>query len=175
MYEELIDRIVKENTSFQHFSPVQTLKEQKVNRKKLTSYLIGRYIRAANRNERADVPKDVISQRYFYSLSIPINFRVEVTLINRIIREFVIDSPQVQTFEEKGKHIVRCLFLKFMEKDKAKRLLPDDWKGYLPANPTKKATARVVSDYLAGMTDDYAQKLYAKLYLPRQGSVFEVL
>ena len=76
----------------------------------MTSYLINRYIKDTSRIERADVPKDAISQRYFYTLSVPEKYRVEVALINRLIREFVIDSPQVRTLEEKGKHIIRCLF-----------------------------------------------------------------
>ena len=60
----------------------------------MTSYLINRLNKPI---ERADVPKDAISQRYFYTLSVPEKYRVEVALINRLIREFVIDSPQVRT------------------------------------------------------------------------------
>ena len=175
VYEELNACILRENPSFQPLWTAATLKEQKSNRKNLTSFLIGRYIKATSRRERADVPKDTISQRYFYAIYIPVKYKVEVALINGLIKEFVIDSPQVRTLEEKGKYIIRSLFSKFMEKDNAKFLLPDDWKGYLPANPTERNKARVVSDYLAGMTDDYAQKLYSKLFLPNQGSVFEVL
>ena len=175
VYDRLNARIVNENPFSLQWATIETLKKQKSNRKQLTSSLIGRYIRATSRIERDDVPKDAISQRYFYTLRIPAESRVEVALINGLIREFVIDSPQVRTLQEKGKHIIRCIFLKFMEKSNARYLLPDDWKGYLSASPSRKETARVVSDYLAGMTDDYAQKLYAKLYLPKQGSIFEVL
>ena len=175
VYQGLSARIWRENPSFQPFSTADSYKKQKSNRKRLTSHLIGRYIKATKRTERDNVHKDAVSPRYCYKVQIPVEYRVEVALINRLIREFVIDSPQVRTLEEKGKHIIRSLFSKFIDTDNAKYLLPDDWKGYLPDDGTEKGKARVVSDYLAGMTDDYAQKLYSKLFLPNQGSVFEVL
>ena len=175
VYTEFCSLVRKRLDDFWVVGTIDSHKERKARRKLLTSYLINRYIKDTIRIERADVPKDAISQRYFYTLSVPEKYRVEVALVNRLIREFVIDSPQVRTLEEKGKHIIRCLFRKFMLKDNARFLLPDDWKGYLPADCNKKDRARVVSDYLSGMTDDYAQRLYSKLFLPNQGSVFEVL
>ena len=143
VYDKLNARIVSENPFSLQWAALETLREQKANRKKLTSSLIGRYVKATKRIERDDIRKDAISQRYLYALQIPTEYRVEVALINGLIREFVIDSPQVRTLQEKGKHIIRCLFLKFMEKGNARYLLPDDWKGYLSANPSRKETARV--------------------------------
>lgn len=34
---------------------------------------------------------------------------------------------------------------------------------------------RVISDYIAGMTDDYAAKIYGSLFNPKAGSVFDKL
>ena len=175
VYRELRDYIQKKLPDFRRVGTIASHKERKASRKLLTSDLIGRYIKSTSRHQRRPVGNTPISPRYFYSVCIPVRYRVEVALINRLIREFVIDSPQVRTLEEKGKHIINSLFLKFMDKDNAKYLLPDDWKGYLPTDRTEKDKARVVSDYLSGMTDDYAQRLYSKLFLPNQGSVFEVL
>ena len=175
VYQKLNACILRENPSFQKLGAPDSHKLQKSNRKRLTSYLIGRYIKATSRIERGELTKETISPRYIYDIYIPVKYQVEVALINSLIREFVIDSPQVRTLEEKGKYIIGSLFSKFTEKDNAKFLLPDDWKGYLPANPSQKDKARVVSDYLSGMTDDYAQRLYSKLFLPNQGSIFEVL
>ena len=175
VYQELNACILRENPSFQKVGAPDSHKLQKSNRKRLTSFLIGRYIRDAKRMERVDRPKEDTSYRYHFSLGIPVKYKVEVALINGLIREFVINSPQVRTLEEKGKHMISSLFLKFMDIDNARFLLPDDWKGYLPTKPTETEKARVISDYLSGMTDDYAQKLYSKLFLPNQGSVFEVL
>ncbi len=41
--------------------------------------------------------------------------------------------------------------------------------------PTDQAKQRVISDYIAGMTNTYAARLYAKLFTPAQGSIFDRL
>ena len=97
----------------------------------MTSYLIGRYIKHTVRSVRSEASDEPISYRYLYTVRIPIDYRVEVTLINRLIRKLVIESPQIRALEEKAKHIIRCLFSTFMEGDNADYLLPHDWKGYL--------------------------------------------
>jgi len=40
---------------------------------------------------------------------------------------------------------------------------------------TEQAQQRVISDYIAGMTNTYAARLYAKLFTPEQGSIFDRL
>ncbi len=39
----------------------------------------------------------------------------------------------------------------------------------------KAGQMRVICDYVSGMTDAYATKLYEKLYIPNRGSVFDKL
>lgn len=34
---------------------------------------------------------------------------------------------------------------------------------------------RVVCDYIAGMTDEYATRMYERLFVPREGTVFDRL
>ena len=170
----LNDHLLKKNPDFQ-FGNRSSEKEKKYNRKSLTSYLINRYIKATVRVQRGTVLRDNASERYLYRVDIPDEFEVEVALINKLIWKFVIQSPQVRTLEEKGRYVIRCLFLKFMHKDNAKYLLPNDWKEYLPNDNSVEDTARVVSDYISGMTDGYAQKTYARLYLPNQGTIYDLL
>ena len=175
VFQGLISQIVQENPDYQLFASTSSLREQKANRKRLTSYLIGRYIRAVDRSELRSAIGSPISKRYAYRVCIPATYRMEVALINRIIMKVVIRSPQIRMMEEKGKYIIQCLFEKFMDGDNAEFLLPDDWKEYLFECNMEGERARVVSDYISGMTDDYAQKTYAKLFLPNQGSIYEVL
>lgn len=173
--EELFNTIRQLNPDFQPFAGVASYHEQKAHRKQLTSSLIGRYIKAADRVDRDVVSDNPISYRYLHSVQIPANYRVEVDLINKLVWKFVIESPQVRTLEEKGRHIIRYLFRKYMQGDKGVQLLPTDWRELLQRDSTKNDKARVVCDYIAGMTDDYAQRTYARLFLPNQGSIFEVL
>ena len=150
-------------------------RQLKANRKQLTRCLIDRYVKAANIFPRKAFTPKAISHRYFYRVLVPVEKKVEVRLLSRLIKKIVFESPQVHTLEAKGKHIIRCLFLKLMSGDNAKELLPFDWREYLKDGDSNKYKARVVSDYIAGMTDDYAQKTYSRLFLPDRGSIYEVM
>ena len=143
------------------FPAAASYHEQKASRKELTSGLIGRYIKAATRCDRNVVSNNPISYRYLHSVKIPDKHQVEVDLIQKLVRKSAIESSQVRTLEEKGRHIVRCLFRKYMQ-DKGEQLLPNDWRELLEGDEKE----RVICDYISGMTDDYAQKTYAKLFLP---------
>ena len=150
-------------------------KQLKANRKQLTKFLIDRYIRSTGILPRKVVTPEAVSHRYFYRVLVPVQKEVEVRLLGRLIKKIVFESPQVHTLEAKGKHIIRRLFLKFMNGDNAKELLPFDWREYLKDGDSNKDKARIVSDYIAGMTDDYAQKTYSSLFLPDRGSIYEVM
>ena len=150
-------------------------RQLKANRKQLTRCLIDRYVKAAKRSQRKTVPPRAISHRYFYKVCVPVKKEVEVCLLKGLIKKFVYQSPQVKTLEAKGNHIIRCLFLKLMSGDNAKELLPEDWKEHLNEVSTIEGRARVVCDYIAGMTDDYAQKTYSRFFLPDRGSIYELM
>lgn len=173
IYTELRDVILKENPDL-HLNPARDPKERKANRKRLTSFLIQRYIQAAHCIERHPAVENPVSNRYRYTVHVDERYRVEVKIINGLIRDFVINSPQVRTLEEKGRHIIRSIFVKFMRHDDARHLLPDDWKSYIEDGCSQEKRARVVCDYICGMTDNYAQKTYARLFLPNQGSIYDV-
>ena len=158
------------NPDFQRSAAAARYRQRKARRKELTSCLINRYVMAATRCDRDVVSKNPSSYRYLHSVNIPTEYKVEVDLIKKLELKFVIESPQVRTLEEKGRHIVRCLFRKYMQ-DKGEQLLPPDWRELLEGDEK----ARVICDYISGMTDDYAQRTFAKLFLPNQGSIYEVL
>ena len=178
VHKRLIYNIRKQSPEIDIFRTSGNHAQQKASRKRLTSYLIGRYIKGTSRTDRHTIPVDFTSQRYSYEVCVPVELQVEVALINKLVRKYVIDSPQIRALEEKGRHIVRSLFSKFMQDNNAFFLLPDDWKGYLVNGSVEGHSAqkaRVVSDYISGMSDAYAQKLYSKLFLPNHGSIYEIL
>jgi len=175
VWDSLVNELIAGYPAFQPYGPRNSLMQRKSDRKALTSYLIGRFIKCSDRVKRGHLSTPLVSQRYLYAVHIPIRHRVEVDLIKGLIMKYVIESPQVRTLEEKARNIVRCLFLKFTRDDNAQHLLPNDWKEYWCKAESKADKARVVSDYISGMTDSYAQKTYARLFLPNQGSVYDLL
>ena len=129
--------ILQEHAGFRPLLPAASGAEQKADRKALTSYLIHRYIRSAYRCERGDDMGTAVSRRYRYHVHIPTEFKVEVGLINQLIRNSVFEAPQIRTLEEKGKHIIRSIFLKFMWRDNARGLLPFGWRTHLEGGRLK--------------------------------------
>lgn len=93
-----------------------------------------------------------------------------------IVVKKVINTTTVQQLEFKGQKIIRELFHAFMSDPQ--RLLPSDKvKRYEQAksNNSRQEEMRVVCDYIAGMTDDYAVRRYQQMFVPDVGSVFDHL
>ena len=93
--------------------------------------------------------------------------------LEKVIVTLVIKSPNVQHLEFKGQRIVIELF-KALEMDPERFLPESTFKTYIQAK-NEKAQKRVICDYIAGMTDEYAAKLYERIFCPHRGSVFERL
>ena len=82
--------------------------------------------------------------------------KIRTFLYHRMYRHWT-----VQRMRRKAKHVVNALFTSFME---APELMPDGWNGCAALDET--ARARVVADYIAGMTDRFALQEHAKLTDP---------
>ena len=63
--------------------------------------------------------------------------------------------------QNKAKHIVTTLFENFMTHPET---LPTDWQKQLPQGASMGVRARVVADYVAGMTDRYAIQEHHRLF-----------
>lgn len=81
----------------------------------------------------------------------------------------IIKIPQVQTLEYRGQQLVIKLF-KALASD-PERLLKENFAKKYKLAP-KGQESRVICDYIAGMTDEYATRMYERLFVPRQGNVF---
>ncbi|CAI1772264.1 MULTISPECIES: anti-phage deoxyguanosine triphosphatase [Serratia] len=86
-------------------------------------------------------------------------------VMNRVIK-----TPEVQVLEYKGQQIILRIFEVLRENPN--RLLP---KNTLYAYENSENKNRVLCDYISGMTDSYATKLYHKLFTPDIGSIFDRL
>ena len=90
--------------------------------------------------------------------------------LRNLVTVYVIKTPEVQTLEYRGQQIVMKLFEAFLSDPK--RLLKTNFSEEWQRATGECAKARVVCDYIAGMTDEYATRIYERLFIPRQGTVF---
>ena len=102
--------------------------------------------------------------------TLPTNLKDILNGLKAFVYETVIQAPEVQLLEYKGQLIVLKLFETL--KNNPSRLLP---KNIYDLYVQEDFSNRVICDYIAGMTDNYATKLYQKLFIPTVGSVFDRL
>ncbi len=80
----------------------------------------------------------------------------------------VILKPELQALQFKGQQIIMKLFDAFAENPW--RLLPQEVNNDYEVQGNN---LRVICDYVAGMTDISAGRLYTKLFSPSNGSMFD--
>jgi dGTPase len=139
---------------------------------------IGDFIQSV-RVEKADNFMSGKSNRYAYSLKVDDKISEKARLYKRISVELVFQSAQLHQIEFKGNMMIEKLFSLFEEnyiKTHSRiKLLPDFDDKYIrnEENPNKKA--RMICDYMSGMTDSYAMRTYRRLFDSGYGSMVEVL
>ncbi len=85
----------------------------------------------------------------------------------------MIKDFRVQRLQKRSEIIVRRLWDSFKEYDTGRLILPPDWIESYQQHKGKWSWERLVADYIAGMTDSYAEKVYAELFASRTGSIYE--
>lgn len=93
-------------------------------------------------------------------------------LMNLTVKHIIKIQP-VQTLEYRGRFMVMCIF-EAIASNPAKLLNKSFAQQYEEAN-NENEKMRVVCDYVAGMTDSYAARMYQRLFIPGQGTIFEKL
>jgi dGTPase len=106
------------------------------------------------------------------------NHRVVLDFIFKLVVNKVIKSSNVQQLEFKGQKIVIELF-QALDSDPLRLLPTSTLERYNKIKDEdvdcEDKRKRVICDYIAGMTDDYATRLYEKIYHPHKGSIFDRL
>ncbi len=130
---------------------------------------IGEFIHAISIRERKTFMND-LTNRYKYELVIDRDVKKLAELYKKIAVDIVFRSPQIFQMEFKGNHILSSIYKalseNYVEKVKPPRLLPDFSDALIRSKPTPELRARVICDYIAGMTDNYAGRTFKRLYDP---------
>lgn len=99
--------------------------------------------------------------------------RVFLDRLQWLVRVSIIDRQTVQTAEYRARFIVASLFEALCSDPQ--RLLNEELGQRHSVAADQPSRTRVIADYVAGMTDSYAERMYNRLFVPGHGSVFDRL
>jgi len=90
----------------------------------------------------------------------------------------MIRDLRVQRLQKRSEWILRRLWGAFLDPQTSKAIIPSDWlqrfeKDQKQANPIW-TWEHMVIDYIAGMTDAFAEKIYNELYGLKVGSIYDL-
>lgn len=100
-----------------------------------------------------------------FNAKLPAEYCSALELFKRFVFSHVILKPDIQLLEYKGQQVVMELFEAFCSDPE--RLLPENTRQRWYDAATQDNGERVISDYISGMTDEYASRLYANLFIPK--------
>ena len=143
---------------------------------------IGRYIQSTHLEPDVNFLSHT-SNRYRYRLVVDETVQAESELFKKLAFEVVFLSPQLKQLEYKGSRMLRQLWDVLGKRyitGKAVdgqdfQLLPSDTAAEIEAAPNEASRARLVCDFLAGMTDGYAARTYKRLFVPDFGSIGDLV
>ncbi len=143
---------------------------------------IGRYIEATTVVEHDGFLSD-LTRRHGHALRIAPEIRREQELFKRLSVALVFRSPQVCQLEHKGQMMVTRLFdtlaAEYLDREPQRahpRLLSRDFEEEIARDGLEvPARARILCDYLAGMTDGFAARVYRRLFDPGYGSIVDLV
>ena len=145
-------------------------RERKARRKGIASSLINDFINSASL-----VPGESQTgpARYRVGLKIQEEAEQRCSLLKYLVWVRIINNERVATLERKSEQIVHRLFDEFVDEDsRTVNLYPDDFRERYTG---PRGRHRLACDYISGMTDSFALKVYSRLFEPEIGSVFDIL
>ena len=125
-----------------------------------------------------DTPIDFNDNSYKYALIWKNGVNLEISALKQISYRLVMENREILLNRYKAEHIVRKLFSVFSDINNIK-LYPDDFQelyefgfygGFGKAQSENAGFKVMCADYISGMTDMYAMKLYSSLFDARSFS-----
>lgn len=143
---------------------------------------IGQYIRSARLVEDNNC-MSAVTNRYRYQLDVDEEIRKESEVFKKLAFEVVFLSPELKQLEHKGNYMLERLWgvLKQRYIDGGTiggqdfQILSKEDADEIESTPEINDRARLVCDFLAGMTDGSAARLYKRLFIPDFGSIGDLV
>lgn len=140
---------------------------------------IGSFIRACGLRERETFVTDK-TDRYRYELVIEEPMRARADWFGKMATDLVFRTARLQQLEYKGRRLLRGIFDCYRDVylnggANTVSLLPAHWEKAVQDVPDEATRARLLCDYIAGMTDGFAIRTYKRLHDPEFGSIVDIV
>ncbi|MBW7456768.1 deoxyguanosinetriphosphate triphosphohydrolase family protein [Paenibacillus sepulcri] len=86
----------------------------------------------------------------------------------------LIKDFRVQRLHKRSEIMIKRLWDSFKIEETGRLIMPPDWLESYQQQKGKWSWERMVADYISGMTDAYAEKVYAEFFASRSGSIYEM-
>ncbi|MEW6982650.1 anti-phage deoxyguanosine triphosphatase [Colwelliaceae bacterium 6471] len=106
-----------------------------------------------------------------YNAKLPPVTASVLQIFKDFVYQFVIKQTSIQRLEYRGQQIVMELF-EAIASDPTRLLPSNTAKRWVLAKENGDNHQRVIADYVAGMTDEYATRLYQTLFLPGSNAAY---
>ncbi len=120
------------------------------------------------------------TRRHAFALEIDPVLRTQTKVNKRIALDLVFRTPALQQMDHKAGFILTRLFSvlqeQYIEKEgRDLHLLPAENERQIAQAPDKRARARLVCDWIANMTDNFAFRTYRRLFDAQFGSITDLV
>jgi len=109
-----------------------------------------------------------------YNATLPNVTKQALQIFKDFVFNFVIKQTSIQRLEYRGQQIVMELF-EALSSDPLRLLPSNSAKRWQKALDNKGNTHRVIADYVAGMTDEYASRLHQTLFVARTAGSYQII
>ena len=155
---------------------VNRLKEwiTKGNYKPKLGSIIGDFILACSVTERETFMNE-FTNRYRYVLTVDEKIKKQAELYKKIAVDLVFTSPPLHQVEFKADEMITRMFKVFTDNyivnKKETKLLPVFTHNLIVGENDDTQKARLICDYISGMTDSFAMRVYKRLFDPDYSSL----
>jgi dGTPase len=168
------DEIIKEIERVSR--PYDSEKERKGDRKDLISSYINSFVNSTKADKRNQGHE---FSRYEYTIVPDKQQELKCNMLKSIVWQLIINDERVATLQRKAEIIVRRLFDEFTmfgDKSRTKEMYPADFREKLAGvKGDEENEKRIACDYISGMTDAYASRMYSRLTEGEASSLFDVI
>ncbi len=140
---------------------------------------IGSYIESCSVVETTNI-MTAFTNRYKFDLVVDERAKKESKMFKKLSLDLVFLSPQLHQLEKKGDYLLKRIFDTFAEnyigREKFElNLLPKYVEQNIANANNDQHRARLLCDYIAGMTDGFAIRTYKRLFDPEFGSMVDLI